>query len=473
MVLLTLIGAGGVVGVACDDGSGGGGTAPLPTGTVPVPENDGGIPGEAGSDGGPVPSGTGVTVNVKVFAKPVVDAVVLFHDAAGAITSQHKTDASGKVTAAAAPAQVTVLAEGAALNQAMMLVTYTQVAEGDVLNVDLRPGDTSLTDVGQVSAVVPANALVDSHRMAVTHRCMNSFGPIVGTPVQVGVSEDCLGPSNALLVEGRNTSNEAIAFAWAKAVPAPGLGQTTSATLGPWSTSTLFALKATNAPTEGYTDGLVFVLADGAPFDMRSVPLGAVGVTDPSGRTFYTPPAAFGTSVQALAFTQHASGVGAVGTHGVLRREPFGTGAGTTFDLSQALPRILTATAGGSDTGFTASWTSAAPLTGSDGGRVKLQWYKQVNPDEVVFYDWTFVVPPTATSLTSPKLPADVGDISPTEEVRIKGAFVESTLLPGYKELKSLTVAPSAFAPGFDVGSPLPADGTVRFTMVGELLVGD
>ncbi|MBS2019707.1 MAG: hypothetical protein JST00_42990 [Deltaproteobacteria bacterium] len=452
--------------VGCSDSDSGGSTPP-PVATVPTSTPDGGEPPDATATDSSTDSGTGatgVTVTTVRYGKPVPNVRVIFHDSAGKPIADLKTDASGKLAAATAPAQVTVIGRGDDASQAAMLVTYTAVAAGDNLVVDLQPAETLSPPRGRFSTTVPLNMDVFAHRADVTRFCRGG-GPFPLTdPSIVNLKELCLGAKNTILVEGRSDVGETVAYTWKKGLSAPSAGQTENVTVDePWSTGQVFALQAINAPAVGAVSGRTIVISDGASFAIRSNPLSLGGVTALGGEPRRVPPVAFAPTVQAAVFAEIDKDAVSPKTVGVLKREPLG--ASMVLDLATALPQLLTANASGGSAGLKASWTSAAPLTGSDGGWVKLLFYVSPDPDRSVYYDWTFVVPPSATSVSAPTLPADAAVEYPPA-VAVKIAFAESTLLPSYKELKSVPVFPSRLTPTIDLGEPLPADGTVRFTII-------
>jgi hypothetical protein len=465
VLLLVLASSIVAVATACGDESAAGGSAPNgpEAGNAPI---DGAPP--------PLPTGRGVTVTVVNYDAPVPDVRVVFHDATGAVTADHRTDANGKVTAPTAPPMLTVIFGGGLApapnypTPGGAYVTYTSVAEGDSLVVEASPAPAEIAadiknPVGHWNVTVPgAFTAATRHSALATRNCQGGSAVLPPPALDVILQPACLNAQNAILGTAENANGDILAFAWKKGLAAPATGQTTAVTLDqPWAGGVPFSLKATNIPAEGKTQGNFVLIADGASFPIRGNTTGEVG--DGQGLRSIVPPPGFATAVQSSVYTEVEGDSADFAMFGVVKREP--SASATTLDMAQALPRITSPAATLSASGRAeASWSSVAPLTTSDGGYVILGWSQPINATELAYFTWTFVVPPNATTVQAPAVPEDVA--SPKTDIDTATiAFVESSLVPGYKEWKAMPLPALRIDPGFDVGQALPSDATVRFSI--------
>jgi len=459
--------------VACDDGSSSGSATP-PVGTVPTPGDDGGPPtADGGVDGATLPPGTGVTVNVSIFRRPIPNVTVIFHDAAGAILSTAKTDAAGKLVSTTVPAQVTVfLTHEQAESDGSpggALVTFTAVTAGDVLVVDAaqQPRQIFGNEVHSKYAVTLPIGPVDTagYDIAATRYCGKNAGIGPGGPVEVDLQEACLGTQGSLLVAAENEVGVATGFTWKLGVPAPAKGTTAPVTVDrPFSAPALFKLQAVGAPA-GSVKGRFMILSEGAGFEMRQPALTPDPI-DGLGTSWAIPGGAFTEAIQAtVAMELDPTDPVKAAAIGVVKRQP--PASSMLVDLGTGmLPRITSAnvTSKPGGRGATVTLVSAAPQSGADGGYVRLL-FDRTSGDTAMYYGWEVVVPPGAgpeTTFTTPDLPAGLMEGAENGATVYNAIFVESTLVPGYRELKSVPVLPNLMSVG--IGPPLPADGTVRFS---------
>ncbi|MDB4934349.1 MAG: hypothetical protein JWP87_1321 [Labilithrix sp.] len=133
-------------------------------------------------------------------------------------------------------------------------------------------------------------------------------------------------------------------------------------------------------------------------------------------------------------------------------------------DLSESLPLITNATVEAAGGRFVARWSAAASLAETDGGSVVL-----VLDDGTPFGvghksgRWTITVPPGATSVTTPRLPATAFDGTglPTQVHRV--AFGDSDAVDGYDAFRRAPTTWSAIGPW---ERRLPAKSGLRFRFV-------
>jgi hypothetical protein len=178
----------------------------------------------------------------------------------------------------------------------------------------------------------------------------------------------------------------------------------------------------------------------------------------------------FGDSLQAFVTAETDRGSPQFASTGFLRR--FAAAPTVAFDFATALPRFT-------DGNLTMNtpkrpeltWTTAAPLTATDGGFLVVNWTIDVLGDSFTSGNWTFVVPPGTSSVTAPELPADA-TYAPTPDHGGPDlrhiVFIESDAVPDYATLKKLPVGTGGAAAMLSSFRPLPQPGTVRLTALRE-----
>lgn len=462
--LLALLAPALLLPAACEDSSSSSG------GITFNPEAGPGFEGGPVSEAGPLPEAgpdgfvppappKGVTVTVTEGLTPKKDVRVISHDATGAVTGDVKTDATGKVTLATAPSMVTVLASRGFNGTSPTPVTFAAVADGDTLVVAAPPSIASEPPtiggyaVTLTSSPVVANAFFFD---LVSGAGCSTSGQNIAGPYTIPLYADCVLAQNAVLVTA-SASGFVQGFAFAKNVAKPALNATTN--VGPLAFTAPGTTKitATNVPANTYSEAQLYGAANGAAYRFGSrsgfLSEGGIDVSTPTG---------FSEAYQARVAVRSAV-LGPEKTRAFVRREPTTAPATSTlaFDFATALPSItdvtLTkATPARPDVTF----TSEAALTTADGAVAVLSWFPQASESTG---QWTFVVPPSTTTFKAPALPADAASFAPTANVEVDSlTFFEATLLPGYKELKTLPVTPSFGVTLRDEALLLPATGTVR-----------
>jgi hypothetical protein len=404
----------------------------------------------------PAPQGVSVTVTDGKTAQPNVR--VIFHDATGAVTSETKTDATGKASIATAPSMVTVLLmvnpEGIEVSN----VTFTDVADGDnLVVVGPPPGSSPL--VGNYNVTFTGAAVVTGSSSFVTTggQCASPFySNAFGDPVQLSIFDDCLMPQNALLATASNGGTvQGFAFLKNVALPAGDVAVGPLAFAAPGTTTQ----KATGIPVGSQTSALLYAVANGSSFSMDY----STGSIDMAAGVTYSTPTGFAEAYQSAIGIRDSSSGAQLLTEIVRREAVPAAGTALTFDATTVLPLVTTTTlASPTAARPDVTITPAASLATTDGGYASVRWFDDTTQTEG---SWVFVVPPTATGFKVPALPADAAAFAPVTTSYIDSVgFVESPALPGYKELKLLPVPATNDPSLLDEGTPLPANGVVRVT---------
>jgi hypothetical protein len=281
------------------------------------------------------------------------------------------------------------------------------------------------------------------------------------SPVLVALYPECVSALNTVLTAASG-DGVLMGFGFAKNVAKPALNQTTN--VGPlvFAAPGKTTVTAANLPPSTSTSAQLRAVVGGASFAFNPTS----GALDDGGLGFATP-TGFAEAYQTLVRSQSTT-LGPSKMRALLRREATTAPALATlaFDLATALPGIASvtvtkATPARPDVAFTGD----APLTAADGAVAVLSWSI---PAQEATGRWTFVVPPSTTAFQAPVLPADAGGFVPTADVALDSlTVVEATLLPGYKELKSLPVTPAFGMELSNENALLPAAGTVRISRWG------
>lgn len=413
--------------VACEDDSGtpNPGTFDPDSGTYTPPDassQDANVPqGDASPDAttDAEPPATDVTVHVTNGKGPAANVTIVYHDASGAVIGTSKTDATGTAkSTGATPAQVTaLLGRGSAKN----LLTWTSVAAGDELFAnDVDGGEEAAPNLDVTLPGPYANAYLYTAQIGT---CTGSSGQ--SGSVQLYLYGDCAKAKNAVLATALGDGLP-LAFAFKKGVELPTDGGVATTTVGAWAAPSTFTIAASHAPVDTYVDGWLAQIADGSslPSDVRG--LGE----DPTTFHFAS---AFADGLQPAAFVQEGRSVVSL----VERVATSATSA--SFDFATALPKITEANVDATDALHpNLTWTAAAPLTASNGGFVTVSFYDGRDASMT----WSFVVPPSATSVKAPSLPAEADDWAPRAADGGSDAssfsdpevlFVESGVIADYK----------------------------------------
>jgi hypothetical protein len=456
--------------VACEDSSSGS-SAPFTFEAGPgfeagPPPEAGPLPADdAGVDAADVfvpPAPKGVTVTVFDSLLPKANVRVISHDATGGVIGDTKTDATGKVTIAAAPSMVTVLATRFGSPSP---VTFFAVADGDNLSVQIPPIPPDVAATQHYSVTFTPGIQGQSTQAQVYvggNSCGNSTGD-TSTPLLVDVYPECLRATNAILGDGSNSDGTRDGYSFLKNVAAPAANSTSNVTLSAWAAPGTVTLKATNLPGGSISNtGELWMIANGASFIAPSLPgnsgIGGAGVAFQTATGFADAYQSYVNTVDDESGRVESS---------IVRREAVPVGANATLpdvDFTNALPYI-TATSISTLAGRpTVTLTSDQPLTGTDGGVVVLSALNSSENDVA----WTFVLPASAAAMfKAPALPTDPDAITftPSGNADIDSvAFFEATQIPSYKETKLIPVVPRVTLGLLDPSTPLPINGTVRIT---------
>jgi len=465
--MLALVAGGAGLGGCDDGGSSSGGNFTFDGG----PEFEGG-PGVDGAvvvpDGGtpdaPVVTG-GVIVNVLRGGAPIANVKVVAHDATGAVTAELTTDAAGRVTIAAAPSMISVV--DLASVEGPGVVTYTDVAAGDVLNVALAYLDPELPAIGSYTMAGPSYDGANVFEIQAGSWCSSFVVAPVPPNVSVSINPYCVGAgatSGAVLVRAESAT-AMLGYAFAKNLAKPSGGAAVPVTLSAFAPKNDVTLKVTSAPTDANELHSYFVIHDGRRFFVgpSNGDLFEAGLVYPS-------PAGFGDAVQSSYFVQTYGAGDRPLWRGAFRREaaPTTATATLTHDFTTALAAVTDTVLTpdpASAVRPTVAWT-APGLTGHDGGVVRLHLMPSGNGPIV---PWSVVVSPTKTSFKVPALPTGVTLPAGTLVVDA-AAFVDATQVASYQQLKALPMPTNDYRMLVaDDATPLPATGEVRVTGWGNL----
>ena len=446
------------------DGGGGFEAAPPPEGGPP-PVLDG------GTDALPDVTPKGVSVSVVDGAAPVKDIRVIAHDATGAVIGDVKTDATGRASFATAPAMITVLERPFGSAAAL---TYLGVAEGDVLVVNRPQLGSEETSIGKYSITAnPNGILADSIEYQVGgDACVNNNSPVTAA-TEVTLYPMCLGATGTILATARD-GGVPLGFGFQKNVAKPALNTTANIgpiTLAPKGNATL---KATNVPAGSFIDSVDFRPVVG---DRSFYVNGATGTIDDAAGAVYPIPTGFADAYESRVIVRKGETSPSQTVAFVRREASNGTNAqALAYDFAQALPFVTNAVVSGpvparSDVTI----TSSAPTATSDGGYVLLGW--TIASGAVTSHQWSFVVPPGTTTFKIPALPADATEYLPSGTVSVSDVvFVESTLLSGFSQLKTLPTPASGVPLMLNLygsNAALPANGTIRVSSWGGFVGGN
>lgn len=473
--LITCIGAGEVVVlVGAADGGGidatGGGDA---TGSSDVSNGMDGAEAGDGADGGDGQSadvvvfdgndgGPGlVTAKVTTAAGPEPGVTVFFSGADGSLLSSEMTDSQGLATATVPEgAMVTaILGQAGTFN----LLTYVGVEPGDVLPfVDTTSAVTPPSFSWQLAAlptsIVPGDDGGTASYYELGGPCSSLDFPGNGT---LPYSFNCgwSGPFPVLavasmVVNGLVTPLDG--FVYTKTAGNPSDGGTLSLNLDqPWIAASLVPVNVShigdNGPNINQAD-----YADGYALTPPTIGRALDADAGTSSVTFEGFPG-FPDFVQTEAdFNQGSS-------RSVLAVRNDTVPTSVSFDGSQALPLIL---AGGFDAVThparpTASWTPVGSLASADGTYVSF---------ELGTLTWTFIVPPAATTLTAPELPAIDGGPALTAGAYLYNALiatVDADGVNGYTAFRQLGTILMPSRSGAQLAPALPKAGQLyRASMI-------
>jgi hypothetical protein len=391
-----------------------------------------------------------VTLTVIGENGPLSEQLVVFHDAAGAVIETKRTDASGKTSSTGAtPAMVSLLTSRETERN---IITWTGVEGGDELTyttIDrFAPRGTY-----DVSLTAPFAGAV--RYTAHVGNCDLSGAPWTGaTPASLALNAGCARAQNAVLVTAIDGNGNTLAHAFAKDVALPASGGSQAVTVGAFVAATDVAATFSNGPASAVSLFLTEIVNGvGYPNYTEDV------VEETSTHKTAT---GFADAIQAgaLAFPMPYSELF------MFRRVAAPVAPGSfAFDFATALPSLTSATVDEANPKRpTVTWTSAQPLTASDGGLVLLSAY--LGGDTQLA--WTFVVAPGATTVTAPAMPAEADAWLPgaaAEPYRFPELyFFESDLVPNYSGFRRQQ-GKLLDDPTFDGLPALPNNGTLKISV--------
>lgn len=445
---------------ACEDGGSSSGGTFVPPEAGPLPEAGPGVDSSITPVDSSVPDAApkGVTVTVVEKAGPVANVRVLAHDASGAVISDLRTNATGKVAFATAPSMITVLD---LVNGGPVALTYLGVADGDAL-IATRPDPfPSGAPVGTYAVSITPFGVEPNYSIAVGGDNCGAFTNLPATPTNVDLYPHCLAATNTVLVTASGITN--LGFGAIKGIAKPAAGATVS--VGPVTVNAASTAKLDGALPAGTNvrADLRSIVGDFAFFT------GSGNGTFGSGGISFPIAASFADAYQSLVVAEKTPANPRV-AKGILRREISAAASPSfTYDLTQTLPFLTSATlAGATPARSDITITPEASLAAADGGLVSLEWTLVGGATQN--RNWTFVIPPSTTTFKIPALPADATQYVPAANVAVASvAFFEASQLTGYTQLKSLPLPEIGELPLIsDVTRPLPAAGAVKITALGR-----
>jgi hypothetical protein len=452
LLALVSIGMPPLVVAACSDDPTPSAPSTPDAGTTPVPADgsaaDAGADADAdaGADADAAADGP-VTVTVSGADGPVADALVVFHDASGAVSEVKRTGTDGKIASGDAIPQMVSVLVAKGLEHAIF--TWVGVQNGDHLvvrepNANAPVGSYDVS----FSSTVPVDAGVTPSFKAETGRCTSTGG---ASPIRVPLFTDCLQASNSVLVSARKDGTP-FAFSFLKGVAPPAKLQTAAVTAGSWSVPSTVNVTLRNAPDGRARAMRLSQLSEGAAFESGFSPIGeSVSFGFATG---------FAEALQANLFVDGpTTGV----WRGLAKRVT--PGSPIELDFVNALPELANPAVSGTDVRRPIFSWAGAPADAS-GGIVRVV-FTGPRPEEG--YTWSFIVPPGQNTLTAPAMPAEAESFLPKSTspmsvfVKPDVAFMKSDLLPSYATFRRLPGVTGNF-PGSYFLPPLATNGTLLLT---------
>ena len=444
---------------------------------TPAPTSTGG-PTDGGSPPAPTDASSSadadaatgpVTVRVRDAAnKPLPGAPVLFSDAAGAKLGVVSSDANGVASYPAPSGSQVTVSFGGELRP--RLLTITAVEPGD----DLLAIDTEQSRLNGLAPLTlespPPDGPSASSYQVVVGRCETGGGNF---PQTLYPSPSCgrLDVPMTVYIEARGGGGVPLAWASTNVSLVLDGGAQPALTFGPWTTS--FTRQTVTVANAGDAGSALLV----RHYDVSNGQLmlkGGLRNPPVSGNdrtaTFTSVPVADGRQAEALTERYSAAGLSVVGT--AARTAAAVLDGGLSLEFGDRLPALSgTGLDAGSEARPFVSWTSTGSLAGTDGTYVVLSWSEPLDAGKA-YGSWTLLVPPTASSVQTPALPAGFRGapstlsefFNPTPAV----VSLEASFIPGYAKLRSvggLLTPPSELAAGGTLVLPaLPQNGTVRYS---------
>ena len=380
---------------------------------------------------------TGVTVTVRRAGAPAPNVRVIFHDANGAVTGDFHTDATGVVTGAA-PKQVTIVgAEGVTQGAKLPLLTYSDVADGDALLVDIPgPVSTATTGAYQVN-ITPPNGGASSYEVRAGY--CNATGTDNG-PFTIPLKDKCRGTGKGTVLGIAYGTNFGTMLAHQTGLALPGASATENVGLITWyvpKTATVTIKGLGPMPRGG--GGTLELFKDGVAFpEVETNGGGALGLTVkiPDG-----------LHDEYMAIISHKTDLNSTfsSERFYLRRKhnlPLQSASGDIaieFDASLATPLIDdVAVAMPTPLRPELTWVTGASsgLTVVHGIYAQVLWFGDVPSS------WLFVVDPSHPSVKAPELPADLTALAPGASAQLVGhvTIVSSSRANSFPRMKKLAM---------------------------------
>lgn len=393
---------------------------------------------------------TGVSVTVRNGSIGKAGVRVLLHDAAGAVTGEAVTDANGKAALATVPAMVTVLGM---VDGQPALSTFLGVTDGDNLAVSLGRANVAPSPAGTYAATFQSPYVAEATRYQVGAGACSAETSDPSLPVAVALTSTCVGAHAALASAFIGAATPPVGFAFAKNIATPAAGATVN--VGPLAFA---APGATTITASNFAADVtikvasLYALVNGVMFQGNGL-----GTLDSGSATFVTA-TGFADAYQSQLYADAGPA-----RRMFVRREATTAPATTTlpnFDFAKALPIVSGKIAKAVPARPDVTLTSDGPA-GADGGVVLLAWGEA---------HWMFMVPATTAAFRAPALPVDATAFAPTDSVDVRAVvFVESTLIPDYRALKTLPLPDpltAVLSSGIvvDLQMPLPKDGLARMS---------
>jgi hypothetical protein len=422
-----------------------------------------------------------VTVHVgNALGAPESGVVVFFSDASGALLSQATTVPGGDAAAVvSAGSQATALLGGAM--SGYELVTFVGVEPGDTLAV-VDIWNTPDLDV-KVTAVPPSPpAGTGSYAVSLGDSTGASFasppGEVLASPT---LGTDSFDPAGfSVLLVAQDGASSVLGYASAKGGPfLPDAGSSVSVAVGGnWMTS--YGSVRVNAAGSAAQEPIGLTpyldeISGGSSMYANSVS----DVVVPDAGPFGTNTDTFATHLgYADSFQAGISIYNPTTAQLVVKQVSApAAAAGISLDAAQMLPVLTAVTLDASDVARPAmSWTSASPLSSIDGTFAQLAWKTPPDSGAPLTGLWTFVVPPAASSLKAPVLPASAAAWAPAPGAIFSGpssyspsvVAEETDLAPNYAAFRRLASAllpkTGIFPTAAQLPPILPADGTLRIS---------
>jgi hypothetical protein len=396
------------------------------------------------------PAAPKVTVTVVGASGPKANVRIVFHDGAGAVLETKVTGADGKASSTGAlPVMASALL---GTGSERHIVTWTAIENGDDLVIR---DPASSRSVGSFDVTLPTLPLGSVGVDLFAGEC---FAFTDTTSASVTLSEACAAPLVSVLASSRDEGSQVAAYSFRKGNAISPDAGAVSVSTSAWSTPVGVTLSATNVPESASASASLLQIADG-----HGYPAG-------NEQSLANGPASFPT---ASGFADALQGsinlfTGAGSRQVIAKRVALGDAI--AFDASQVLPAITGATVTGDNARrpvFT--WTSSSTAS-ADGGLVRARFFGS----EDASYAWTIIVPPGATSVTAPAMPADADSFLPTLTdagaatvfLDPEVAFVEAESLPSYAAFRR--VQGSLLGVQTSLGAitlpAMPTNGTYRAT---------